>query len=327
MGLHESVVQIIDSVVFFPLLHVIMGILSCEELAKSVWLSHFVDINHAILGPYLFRSLKFLCLILEISRCWPPVRSGRSYILIGIVGIVLSYDSTVIFEDGSSLISNRWAIGCYNPAVLTQNGECAFLMTMGCRSMCGLLRLKRFALFGQLEKVWVIIEILVGGPEFLACVHGEIYVVVLIRHIEAGDASLAGAKHRVHDVVLVWIPAVLHPAEQRQKLCLIKYTVASKIKNIEEITDQIFLVFNTEICAEEDKMFYSAFAVAINVKEPEGLLCGTKVNSELLYNIFKKHLKWIRSISWKTVHVEFLLFRILIRLPQIFTEFCREPID
>ena len=44
-------------------------------------------------------------------------------------------------------------------------------------------------------------------------------------------------------------------------------------------------------------MFYSAFAVAINVKEPEGLLCGTKVNSELLDNIFKKHLKWIRSIS------------------------------
>ena len=54
---------------------------------------------------------------------------------------------------------------------------------------------QRFALFGQLEKVWVIIEILVGGPEFLACVHGEIYVVVLIGHIEAGDASLAGAKH------------------------------------------------------------------------------------------------------------------------------------
>ena len=69
--------------------------------------------------------------------------------------------------------------------------------------MCGLLRFKRFAFFCQLEKVWVIIEILVDGTEFLACVHSKIYVVVLIGHIEAVDASLDGTKHRVQDMVLM----------------------------------------------------------------------------------------------------------------------------
>ena len=161
MSFHESVVQIIYSVIFFPLLNMIVGILSCEKLTKCIWLNHFTYIDHTILGPYLISSIIFRSFIIEISCFRLSVLGGRSYrrfILLEIVRIVFIDYSAVILEHGTS--SGR-TLGCYDPTVFAQNRKSAFFMTMRCSSMCRLRWFERFALFGQLEKVWIIVNLLV----------------------------------------------------------------------------------------------------------------------------------------------------------------------
>lgn len=74
IGIFQSVVQVIDSVIFFPQLHVIVCIFSGEELTESIWLSHFAYIYDAILGPHLIRLI-FFTVVFKIPRFRFPVLS------------------------------------------------------------------------------------------------------------------------------------------------------------------------------------------------------------------------------------------------------------
>lgn len=178
-------------------------------------------------------------------------------------------------------------------------------MTMGRRSMSGLLWLERFALLGQFEKVWIIVEILVCGTKFLTGVHGKIDVLILVGCVKTGDTSLTTTKHWVQNIMLMWIPAILHPTKQREKLSFIKNTIAFGINNFEEVVHQIVLVLHVKILAEEHKMFNFALAIAINVKESKSILWRTKINPKLLNDGLKKQLKLVRRIIRETVHIEF----------------------
>lgn len=151
--------------------------------------------------------------------------------------------------------------------------------------------------------MWVFVQLLIGRAEFLAGVHCKVYVLVLIGNVEACDASLTATEDRVHDVVLVWIPAVLHPAEQGEKLSFIDDPIIFEIENVEKITGKIIFVVHFEIWTKEHKVFHFALAIAVDVEESESLLWRTEVDSESLNDRFKQYFQGIRRVAWKTVHI------------------------